>query len=59
MATTIPSTAAIARMWAERNFTRLRQIEDDNNRLQLEDYRTISTDRGPVKGYSGGRGSGI
>lgn len=60
MATCIPSDAAIARMWQERNFTRLQQLEDDNNRHRdAEDYRTVNTDRGPVKGYSGGRGSGF
>lgn len=51
MATTVPSNAVIAMLWSTRNFTRLAQLEADNERKQREDYRTINTDRGPVKGY--------
>jgi hypothetical protein len=58
MAFTIPSNAVIARLWDERNFTRLQQIENDSIRFAAEDYRTVSTERGPVRGYEGGRGRG-
>lgn len=33
---------------------RLQQIEDDGIRFDQEDYRTVSTERGPVRGYQGG-----
>ena len=34
---------------------RLDQLEADSLKLDLEDYRTVGTDRGPVRGYGGGR----
>jgi hypothetical protein len=33
---------------------RLAQLEADSARFDLEDYRTVNTDRGPVRGYEGG-----
>lgn len=56
MATAIPSNSAIQTLITEAAQgdpaakLRLQQLEDDNLRLQLEDYRTVSTDRGPVRG---------
>jgi len=52
MASAIPPPANINLLFAHRE--RLRQVEDDNLRLQLEDYRTINSDRGPVRGHGGG-----
>lgn len=51
MATIVPSNAVIAMLWSTRNFTRLRQLEEDDERRRREDYRTVNTDRGPVRGY--------
>lgn len=51
MATTVPSNAAVDALWRTGNFKRLRELEQDNERKAREDYRTINTDRGPVKGY--------
>lgn len=61
MAFAIPSNSAIQALMhaAERGDQaakkRLQQLEDDSRRLELEDWRTVSTDRGPVRGYPGGR----
>lgn len=52
MATALPPPRNTL-LWVD-NATRRRQLEDDNRRLQLEDYRTVSDERGPVRGYPGG-----
>lgn len=60
MAFTIPSNAAIQTLMddAARGDPaakkRLQQLEDDSLRFDQEDYRTVSTERGPVRGYQGG-----
>lgn len=54
MATIVPSNAAVAALWSTRNFIRLRQLEVDSERRAREDYRTVSTERGPVRGYESG-----
>jgi hypothetical protein len=51
MATIVPSNAVVAMLWSTRNFKRLRELEVDGDRRDLEDYRTVSTERGPVRGY--------
>lgn len=51
MATIVPSNAAVDALWRSGNFTRLRQLEADDDRRRREDYRTVSTERGPVRGY--------
>lgn len=51
MATIVPSNAAVAALWRNRNFKRLAELEADSERRLREDYRTVSTERGPVKGY--------
>ncbi len=53
MATCIPPNAAIQQWFNDP--TRNRQIYDDNNRLQLEDWRAVNPERGPVRGYPGRR----
>lgn len=55
MAFTIPSNSVVQALWNTRNFTRLAQLEADSDRFAREDYRTVSTERGPVRGYEGGR----
>lgn len=56
MAFAIPSNAAIQTLVdaAARGDVaakkRLQQLEDDSRRLDQEDYRTVSTERGPVRG---------
>lgn len=51
MAPVYPSNAAVAALWSTRNFAKLQQLEDMSVRHDREDYRTVNTDRGPVKGY--------
>lgn len=60
MAFAIPSNQAIANLFATRKTDpaaqkRLEQIDADGTRFDQEDYRTVSTDRGPVRGLGGGR----
>ena len=61
MATAIPSNSAIdtlMRAAARGNpdaQRRLDQLEADGLRFDQEDYRTVSTDRGPVRGLGGAR----
>lgn len=56
MATSIPGNAAIHTLLEEAARgnaaakARLLQLEGDSLRLDREDYRTVSTDRGPVRG---------
>jgi hypothetical protein len=50
MATAIPPTSAINAMFKAKNFTRLAQLEADSQRHDREDFRTVNTDRGPVRG---------
>lgn len=59
MAFTIPSNSVVQQLWNDRNFKRLRQLESDSDRFAREDYRTVSTERGPVRGYESGRGRGL
>lgn len=54
MAPVYPSNAAVAALWSTRNFFKLQQLEDMSIRHDREDYRTVNTDRGPVKGYESG-----
>lgn len=60
MAFVIPSNAAVDTLLrlADRGDPaakkRIAQLEADATRFDLEDYRTVATDRGPVRGYSGG-----
>jgi hypothetical protein len=54
MAFTIPSNGVIQQLWNDRNLKRLTQIENDSIRFAREDYRTVSTERGPVRGYEAG-----
>lgn len=60
MAFAIPSNGAIqvlvdaaARGDADAK-KRLQQLEDDSLRFDQEDHRTVSSERGPVRGYPGG-----
>lgn len=61
MATVVPSNSAIDRIvQALQNgdpaaAQRVDQLNDDNHRLLLEDSRTIPADRGPMRGFGGGR----
>lgn len=34
----------------------LERLADLERKMELEDYRTVSTDRGPVRGFPGGAG---
>lgn len=57
MATCIPSNSAVdtlLRVRSNAGRARYLQLEDDNLRFATEDYRVISTDRGPVRGMGGG-----
>lgn len=61
MAFAIPSNGAIQALMhlADRGDLdakkRLAQLEADSLRFEQEDYRTVSTERGPVRGYSSGK----
>ena len=60
MAFVIPSNAAVDTLLslADRGDpeaqARLDQLEADSQRFDLEDYRVVGTDRGPVRGFPGG-----
>jgi len=62
MAFAIPSNSAIDTLMREAARgdpdakKRLEQLEADSIKFDQEDYRTVSTERGPVRGYSGGSG---
>jgi len=53
MATCIPPNRTI-QLWFN-DPRRNRQIYDDNQRLQQEDWRSVNPGRGPVRGFPGGR----
>lgn len=56
MAFAIPSNSVIQTLMLEAARgnaaakKRLQELEDDSLRFDQEDYRTVSTDRGPVRG---------
>lgn len=59
MATAIPSNSAISTLFNTRKSDptaqrRLEQLNEDSLRFDREDYRTVGTDRGPVRGLGGG-----
>jgi hypothetical protein len=55
MAVAIPDNNSINLMFATRDRQRIRQLFELEVEIDSEDYRTVSTDRGPVRGYGGGR----
>jgi hypothetical protein len=58
MATCFPGNAFVEAMFQRRrepaNARRLQQLYDQGEALDMEDYRTVGTDRGPVRGFVGG-----
>jgi hypothetical protein len=54
MAVVIPSNNAIDLMFATRDRAQIRRLFDLEAEIDSEDYRTVNTDRGPVRGWGGG-----
>lgn len=50
MATVVPPNRAVDLALRTNNTARIAQLEGDQRRRDAEDYRTVSTDRGPVRG---------
>jgi hypothetical protein len=57
MAVVIPDNNAINLMFANRDRAQIRRLFDLQAEIDSEDDRTVSTDRGPVRGWGGGRAS--
>lgn len=59
MAFAIPGNGFIDALMNDRknpaSLKALQAIVDNGDRLDAEDYRTVNTDRGPVRGMPGGR----
>ncbi len=60
MAFAIPGNAFINTLMDDRknpaSLAALEAIDNNGRRFDAEDYRTVSTDRGPVRGMVGGGG---